>query len=49
MCSDRWQGYTKVLGKGRLPETPIIVRARYVSRKAEEKIKNVGGVVELIA
>lgn len=44
-----WQGYTKVLGKGRLPNTPVIVRARYVSRKAELKIKEAGGVVELIA
>ena len=43
------QGYTKVLGKGRLPNTPVIVKARYVSRKAEIKIKEAGGVVELIA
>jgi ribosomal protein L15 len=43
------QGFTKVLGKGRLPNTPVIVRARYVSRKAELKIKEAGGVVELIA
>jgi ribosomal protein L15 len=43
------QGYTKVLGKGRLPNTPIIVKARYVSRKAEIKIKEAGGVVELVA
>ncbi|EEB07461.1 60S ribosomal protein L28 [Schizosaccharomyces japonicus yFS275] len=42
-------GYGKVLGKGRLPETPVIVQTRYVSRKAEEKIKAAGGVVELIA
>ncbi|EPX72395.1 60S ribosomal protein L27/L28 [Schizosaccharomyces octosporus yFS286] len=42
-------GYAKVLGKGRLPETPVIVQARYVSRRAEEKIKQAGGVVELVA
>ncbi|KAK9460037.1 60S ribosomal protein uL15 [Lipomyces oligophaga] len=42
-------GYAKVLGKGRLPETPIIVKARYVSKQAEEKIKAAGGVVELVA
>ncbi|CAA21962.1 60S ribosomal protein L28-B [Schizosaccharomyces pombe] len=42
-------GYGKVLGKGRLPETPVIVQTRYVSRRAEEKIKQAGGVVELIA
>lgn len=42
-------GYSKVLGKGRLPQIPVVVRARYVSRDAEEKIKAVGGVVELVA
>ncbi|KAG9285825.1 hypothetical protein G9A89_013250 [Geosiphon pyriformis] len=42
-------GYGKVLGKGRLPSQPLIVKARYVSRRAEEKIKSVGGVVQLIA
>lgn len=42
-------GYSKVLGKGRLPEIPIVVRARYFSREAERKIKEAGGVVELVA
>ncbi|KAF6051608.1 60S ribosomal protein L28 [Candida parapsilosis] len=42
-------GYGKVLGKGRLPEVPVIVKARFVSKLAEEKIRAVGGVVELIA
>lgn len=42
-------GYSKVLGKGRLPEIPIVVRARFFSRKAERKIKEAGGVVELVA
>ncbi|KAF4222577.1 hypothetical protein CNMCM5878_003615 [Aspergillus fumigatiaffinis] len=42
-------GYSKVLGKGRIPEIPIVVRARYVSRDAEQKIKEAGGVVELVA
>lgn len=42
-------GYGKVLGKGRIPNVPIIVKARFVSKLAEEKIKAVGGVVELIA
>ncbi|KAK9379403.1 60S ribosomal protein uL15 [Kockiozyma suomiensis] len=42
-------GYSKVLGKGRLPSTPVIVKARYVSKLAEEKIKAAGGVVELVA
>ena len=42
-------GYAKVLGKGRLPEIPLVVRARYVSALAEKKIKEAGGVVELVA
>ncbi|CAZ80337.1 unnamed protein product [Tuber melanosporum] len=41
-------GYSKVLGKGRLPEVPVIVKARYVSALAEKKIKEAGGVVELV-
>lgn len=42
-------GYGKVLGAGKLPEVPVIVKARYVSKLAEEKIRAVGGVVELVA
>jgi large subunit ribosomal protein L27Ae len=42
-------GYGKVLGKGRLPNVPVIVKARFVSALAEKKIKAAGGVVELIA
>ncbi|RLM01804.1 ATP-dependent DNA helicase chl1 [Aspergillus turcosus] len=42
-------GYSKVLGKGRIPEIPIVVRARYFSKDAEQKIKEAGGVVELVA
>ncbi|KAH2187438.1 ATP-dependent DNA helicase chl1 [Aspergillus fumigatus] len=42
-------GYSRVLGKGRIPEIPIVVRARYFSRDAEQKIKEAGGVVELVA
>lgn len=42
-------GYGKVLGKGRIPTVPVIVRARFVSESAEKKIKAVGGAVELIA
>lgn len=42
-------GYGKVLGKGRLPQVPVIVRARFVSKLAEEKIVAAGGVVELVA
>lgn len=42
-------GYGKVLGKGRLPELPVIVKARWVSALAEKKIKAAGGVVKLVA
>lgn len=42
-------GYGKVLGKGRLPEIPVIIKARWVSALAEKKIKEVGGVVKLVA
>lgn len=42
-------GYSKVLGKGRLPEIPIVVKARWVSRLAEKKITEAGGVVQLVA
>ncbi|KAI8915891.1 ribosomal protein L18e/L15P [Gorgonomyces haynaldii] len=42
-------GFTKVLGKGKLPEIPLIVKARFVSKLAEEKIVAAGGKVELIA
>jgi large subunit ribosomal protein L27Ae len=38
-----------VLGKGRLPEQPVVVRAKFFSRNAENKIKAVGGVCELTA
>ena len=42
-------GYGKVLAKGKLPEKPVIVKARFFSRRAEEKIKAVGGACILIA
>merc|ERR1712065_65197 len=42
-------GYSKVLGKGPLAEVPVVVRAKYFSKKAEERIKDVGGVCELTA
>merc|ERR1711997_1165215 len=32
-------GYFKVLGKGALPKQPLIVKARFFSRQAEEKNK----------
>ena len=42
-------GYFKVLGKGALPDIPIIVKARYFSKDAEKKIKATGGAVLLTA
>ncbi len=42
-------GYSNVLGKGRIPEIPLLVRARWFSRLAEKKITEAGGAVELVA
>lgn len=42
-------GYFKVLGKGQLPAQPLLVRAKFISKLAEKKIKEVGGAVELVA
>jgi len=37
------------LGRGRLPKQPVIVKAKFVSRIAENKIKAVGGACILTA
>jgi len=42
-------GFTKVLGGGKLPNQPVIVKAKFFSRLAEEKIKAAGGVALLTA
>jgi len=42
-------GYYKVLGKGRLPPRPVIVKAKFFSKKAEKVIKAAGGVCVLRA
>ncbi|ELK33879.1 60S ribosomal protein L27a [Myotis davidii] len=42
-------GYYKVLGKGKLPKQHVIVKAKFFSRRAEEKIKGVGGDCVLVA
>ena len=39
-------GFYKVLGKGRIG-TPVLVRARFFSKQAEDKIKAAGGSCEL--
>ena len=41
-------GFAKLLGKGRLPQVPVVVKCRYVSALAERKIKEAGGVIELV-
>ena len=41
--------YYKVLDKGKLPKQPVIVKAKFFSRRAEEKIKGVGGACVLVA
>ena len=38
-----------MLGKGHLPKQPLIVKAKFFSRKAERKIKDVGGACVLVA
>ncbi|KAF2350368.1 Ribosomal protein L15 [Trinorchestia longiramus] len=42
-------GFYKVLGKGKLPQQPIIVKAKFFSMKAEKKIKAAGGMCVLTA
>lgn len=42
-------GYFKVLGKGMLPNQPVIVKAKFFSKGAEKKINAVGGVCVLTA
>jgi large subunit ribosomal protein L27Ae len=42
-------GYFKVLGKGRLPTIPVIVKAKFFSAEAEKKIKAAGGACLLTA
>ena len=42
-------GFHKVLGKGRLPNQPVVVKAKFFSKTAERRIKAVGGVCQLVA
>jgi len=42
-------GVFKLLGKGRLPNVPFVVKARFFSGLAERKIKEVGGACVLTA
>ena len=43
----RW-GYCRVLGKGKLPKQPVIMKAKFFSRRVEE-LKEVGGACVLVA
>jgi len=43
------QGIFKVLGKGTLPPQPVVVKAKFFSKLAEKKIKDVGGACILVA
>ena len=42
-------GFFKVLGKGRIQSQPVIVKAKFFSKKAERKIKDAGGACVLTA
>ncbi|EGR27056.1 ribosomal protein, putative [Ichthyophthirius multifiliis] len=42
-------GFFKVLGKGRLPNQPVVVKAKFFSKTAERRIKAIGGACVLIA
>jgi len=42
-------GIFKVLGNGELPNQPVVVKAKFFSRKAEQKIQAVGGQCVLTA
>jgi len=43
------KGFFKVLGNGRLPNQPVIVKAKIFSKTAERRIKAVGGACILTA
>jgi large subunit ribosomal protein L27Ae len=47
-CSHHWC-CTIRLGKGNPTKQPVIVKAKFFSRRAEEKIKGVGGTYVLVA
>jgi len=42
-------GFFKLLGRGRLPAQPVVVKAKFISSIAERKIKAVGGACILTA
>ena len=42
-------GYTKVIGRGRLPAVPLTVKAKFFSKGAERRIRAIGGACVLTA
>ena len=42
-------GYFKVLGRGRLPHQPVVIKAKFFSKTAERRIKAAGGACVLTA
>ena len=42
-------GYHKVLGNGKLPAAPVVVKAKFFTKRAERKIREVGGACLLTA
>jgi len=42
-------GYFKVLGSGKLPEIPMVVKAKVFTKLAEKKIQKAGGACVLTA
>ena len=42
-------GFFKVLGKGGLPKVPVVVKAKFFSKLAEQRIKEAGGACVLVA
>ncbi len=42
-------GFQKVLGRGRLPNIPVVIKARFFSKTAERRIKAIGGACVLTA
>ena len=42
-------GSSRSLERGQLPEQPVLVKAKFFSKLAEQKIKEVGGAVQLVA
>lgn len=43
------KGYFKVCGKGALPKLPLVVKAKFFTKRAEAKIKEAGGACILVA